>query len=380
MAEASPLPPDLEEDEHAAVLPSTPADGSGAATPSGTPSGSTDVGTGALLRLALPAMANQASRPLAALITVALVGHAPDEGDGSGSSGASSSSVDTLAAFSAVTAVVTFATIIFNFTLTVTWAQLGKVAIGEQRWPEVGPRVRIAAAVALVAGLSCAAGLLALRSTLWSAMALSPPIVALATPYYHWRLATIPLGFLHQTACGVLGGYHRLHCLTAINTSAALAEVASAALALFVWEGGLPMLGAASCATTACAAMVSWTAAAALPPEQAQGRIRLAPSCGRSAYYDLQEDSVEAEEQAAQGRGCREYLCGSADMMLRSGSLQVSIFAMALCAARLGPAPLAAHQITMSLCASTHLPSRRRRLTCCCVTRDPDILRLRWLC
>ena len=220
MAEASPLPPDLEEDEHAAVLPSTPADDS-AAPPSGTPSGSTDVGTGALLRLALPAMANQASRPLAALITVALVGHAPAEGDGSGSSGASGS-VDTLAAFAAVTSVVNFATIIFNFTLTVTWAQLGKVAIGEQRWSEVGPRVRIAAAVALVAGLSCAFGLLALRKTLWSAMALSPAIASLATPYYHWRLTTIPLGFLHQTACGVLGGYHRLHCLTAINTSLAM--------------------------------------------------------------------------------------------------------------------------------------------------------------
>ena len=135
------------------------------------------------------------------------------------------------------------------------------------------------------------------------------------------------------------------------------AEVASAALALFVWEGGLPMLGAASCVTTACAALVSWTAAAALPPEQAQGRIRLAPACGGApSYSDLPEQSVEVDEQAAQSRGCREYLCGSADMMLRSGSLQVSIFAMALCAARLGPAPLAAHQITMSLCALTHSP------------------------
>ena len=45
-----------------------------------------------------------------------------------------------------------------------------------------------------------------------------------------------------------------------------------------------------------------------------------------------------------------------ATALVRSGSLQVSIFAMALCAARLGPAPLAAHQITMSLCASTHSP------------------------
>ena len=135
------------------------------------------------------------------------------------------------------------------------------------------------------------------------------------------------------------------------------AEVASAALALFVWEGGLPMLGAASCVTTACAALASWTAAAALPPEQAQGHIRLAPACGGApSYSDLPEQSVEVDEQAAQSRGCREYLCGSADMMLRSGSLQVSIFAMALCAARLGPAPLAAHQITMSLCASTHSP------------------------
>ena len=117
------------------------------------------------------------------------------------------------------------------------------------------------------------------------------------------------------------------------------------------------MLGVASCVTTGCAALVSWIAATVLPPEQAQGHIRLAPACGGTpSYSDLREQSVEVDEQAAQSRGCREYLCGSADMMLRSGSLQVSIFAMALCAARLGPAPLAAHQITMSLCASTHSP------------------------
>eukprot|EP01047_Picozoa_sp_COSAG01_P039138 COSAG01_NODE_3216_length_6403_cov_5.741751_8_plen_243_part_01 len=102
-----------------------------------------------LLRLALPAVLNQSARPLAALVTVGLVGHsscggtaalpptselgAGDDYDNDADVRAMCTSLQMLAAFSAVTATVAFVQGVFNFLVTVTWAQLGKLAIGEQR-------------------------------------------------------------------------------------------------------------------------------------------------------------------------------------------------------------------------------------------------------
>jgi Na+-driven multidrug efflux pump len=139
-----------------------------------------------LLRLALPAVLNQAARPLAALVTVGLVGHAScgsgtdqhvltpvafNASEVAGTLGSQDdngderqcTSLQMLAAFSAVTATVTFVQGIFNFLVTVTWAQLGKMAIGEKRWEEVGGRVRQAACVAVLTGCGCAAVLWAMR-------------------------------------------------------------------------------------------------------------------------------------------------------------------------------------------------------------------------
>ena len=334
-------------------------------------SGSLEGSYAHLCKLSLPAMANQASRPLAALILVGLVGNAPG-GD----------SAELLAAFAAVVTTVTFATALCNFLLTVTWAQLGKVAIGQQRWGEVGPRVRTASAVAAGCGVACALILYCLKGALFAGMALTPEVEALATPFYYWRLATLPLLFLHSTACGVLGGYQRIHAVTLVSCCVAAAEVATAYVALYALDtldGGLEALGLAHFLTAAGGLVAAAWTAMALPPAEAKGAITLVPtslsSCGGRAdadyadlngampelddeeedYADLNgatpelDDEEEDTEEEPPSGAAREFLCAGKDQMIRSLALQASVYAMAVCASQLGTAPLAAHQVVMAL-------------------------------
>lgn len=383
----SPLPPDLEMDDEAGILPETPLarrdDPAEAAADENEERGSPlalapapeDLSSlegsyAHLIKLSLPAMANQASRPLAALILVGLVGNAPcgqsgpvgARGSSSAASGEDCDSAARLAAFAAVASTVIFATALCNFLLTVTWAQLGKVAIGQERWGEIGPRVRTAAAVAAVCGVSCALLLWCLKDAVFGAMALSPEVEALATPFYYWQLATLPLFFLHNTACGVLGGYQRIHAVGGINCVLAVAYVVSACVALYSLDGGLEALGQAHFLTTAGGVLVSAWAAVALPPPEAKGAIALVPrsltKCGGAddEYADLNGASPEAgdegdEEGGAEGGegAAREFLCAGKDQMLRSLALSGSVYAMAICAGQLGTASLAAHQVVMAL-------------------------------
>ena len=209
--------------EAAALLPASPA---GEQQQPATPVAQHEHSYGKLLKLAAPAILNQAARPLAALLTVGMVGHAPCGSDAPPDSGAPQcTSLQMLAAFTAVTATVGFVMGIFNFLVTVTWAQLGKVAIGEQKWSEVGPRVRVAGIVAGLTGLGCAASLWALQAPIFASMKLDPAVLRLCELFFGWRLAAIAPIFLQQTAFGVLGGYQRLYFLSTLNTLLARLEV-----------------------------------------------------------------------------------------------------------------------------------------------------------
>jgi Na+-driven multidrug efflux pump len=375
----SPLPPDLEDSELAAILPETPRDdeptedeaeepeqrGTDEEADENEEEEEEDTSYRALLLLSLPAIANEASRPLAALILVALVGNAGSADDGNG---------EMLAAFAAVTATVSFASALCNFLLTVTTSQLGK-AIGQKSWAEVGPRVHTASAVALVVGLACALMLALLTGPLFDAMDLAPEVETIALPFMYWRLATVPLLFLITTASGVLSGYKRIFAMATVNCSVALAEVATAYLALYAFEGGLAELGLVGFITTAGGVVVAAVVAVKLPPDEAQGAIVLmpattcfggeghsyadlngaAPKQGTEVDQEEEEDDDEEREGEADVQQERkdthvwEYLCASKDQTIRSLALHASVYAMAVGAGQLGTAPLAAHQIVMSL-------------------------------
>jgi Na+-driven multidrug efflux pump len=377
-----------------------------------------------LLRLALPAVLNQSARPLAALVTVGLVGHsscggtaalpptselgAGDDYDNDADVRAMCTSLQMLAAFSAVTATVAFVQGVFNFLVTVTWAQLGKLAIGEQRWEEVGGRVRQAACVALLAGCGCAAVLWAMRGPILASMALEPRVEALAYPFFGWKLLTVPPIFLHQTAMGVLGGYQRLYCLSALNVLLAATDTAVAWAALYPLTAGLSGLGFASLVISVCSMLLSWSLVAALPPAGAAGRIQLLPvlPCGvdrrrrrrpatwRQIDGGQDEDGDDGgggtadivgatcaigEEQQLAGSAAQqpppppppqqrdgqashkcakcprcEYLRSACDQMIRSTVLSASIWLMTLCAARMSSEALAAHQVSVMVAAFAH--------------------------
>lgn len=325
-----------------------------------------------LLTLAAPAVFNQAAQPLAALVTVGMVGHAPCGADAPSEGGPiPCTSLHMLAAFTAVTATIGFVMGIFNFLVTVTWAQLGKVAIGEQKWSEVGPRVRVAVAVAGLAGMGCATLLWAFRSPIFASMDLDPGVLRLCELFFSWRLATIVPIFLQQTAFGVLGAYQRIYVLSTLNSVLAGLEVATVWVVLYMMEAGLSGLGQAGMVLSVGSAILTWAAAILLPPPVAEGQIHLCTGCGRrqaTQPLPVSDDRVVLQEQEhGQQRGAEEdegeeedqdvattdvtgeYLGSARDMMLRSLCLTASIYAMAVCSSRVGPESLAAHQILISL-------------------------------
>jgi Na+-driven multidrug efflux pump len=317
-----------------------------------------DMSYGALVKKSVPAIANEASRPLAALVLVALVGSAPCLGDGQ--EGGCEDDGAMLAAYAAVTATVSFASALCNFMLTVTTAQVGK-DIGQKRWSVVGARVRIAAGVSFAVGIVCAALLFCATESLFAGMGLTTEVIELATPFMYWRLATVPLVFLLTSAGGVLSGYKRFFASAAVSFAVALTEVMTAYIALYINESGLVGLGAAGFIAAGAGFVLAATVAGALPPDEAPtGAIVIVPvrswcSGGMTEYADLNDEDrhYEGSSQAEQGISTKDilhhYLRDSKDQMIRSLALHTSVYAMAVGAAQLGTAPLAAHQIVMSL-------------------------------
>ena len=370
----SPLPPDLEQSELAAMLP---PELSAPETPPETPPSSEaddtegeerkkeeegqdnlDTTYGALVKKSLPAIANEAARPLAALVLVALVGSAPCLGDrrdgGCDDDGAM------LAAYGAVTATVSFASALCNFLLTVTTAQVAK-DLGEERWAVVGARVRVAAGVSFAVGVACAALLFCATGPLFSGMSLTPEVIQLATPFMRWRLATVPLLFLLTSAGGVLSGYKRFFASAAVSFGVALTEVVTAYIALYINESGLVGLGIAGFISAGAGLVLAATVVVALPPDGApSGAIVVVPfrsycTGDKTEYADLHDEDKNDEESPQPEQGistediCCNYLRDSKDQMVRSLALHTSVYAMAVGAAQLGTAPLAAHQIVMAL-------------------------------
>ena len=102
-----------------------------------------------ILSLSLPAILNDASPYVAAVIEIAMLGH---------SASTNEDSTERLAAFAAVSAIVSFAVGLFNFLTTVVMARVAH-ALGGQRWKLLRAEVTAAALTAVFLG-GCCAGLL----------------------------------------------------------------------------------------------------------------------------------------------------------------------------------------------------------------------------
>ena len=85
---------------------------------------------------------------------------------------------------------------------SVTMSQVG-FAVGKRRWKDVGRRVRTALMVAIVVGALCTGLVYALKPKIFELFGASESLVAAATPYFHYRLASVPLLFICRVCSGV---------------------------------------------------------------------------------------------------------------------------------------------------------------------------------
>ena len=303
-----------------------------------------------LARLSLFSAINESSFQLALLVELALVARAcpPHE----------------VAAYAAVSATLTFALSIFNFLLTVVFAQVGK-AVGAQRWAEVGRRLRVALIAACFLGGACAGLLFALQEpVLDGVLALAPPAHDAARQIFRPRLICLPLMMVQRVCGGALGGYQRVRVLAARAVLVAGVEVLSQYLALEVFDAGLVGATWGRVATAAMGAALSLLCVLCFPPAEARGQIRLCSAGagdggggGGGGDGDCNNNDVDDEDTPAGGSGDEESICSllrdfaraSGDVTVRSLLLTGSVYAMSVTASNLGTAQLTAHQIAMTL-------------------------------
>ena len=76
-------------------------------------------------------------------------------------------------------------------------------AVGKRRWKDVGRRVRVALMVAVMVGTLCTGLVYVLKPKIFELFDASESLAAAATPYFHYRLASVPLLFICRVCSGV---------------------------------------------------------------------------------------------------------------------------------------------------------------------------------
>lgn len=78
-------------------------------------------------------------------------------------------------------------------------------AVGKRRWKDVGRRVRVALMLAVMVGTLCTGLVYVLKPKIFELFDASESLAAAATPYFHYRLASVPLLFICRVCSGVIG-------------------------------------------------------------------------------------------------------------------------------------------------------------------------------
>jgi len=250
-----------------------------------------------------------------------------------------------IAAFSAVQSACQFATGLFNFLILVVMNHTAK-AIGAQAWQAVRQRVALAVAAALVCGAVCVGLLMLLKEPILELLDLEEDCRAFASSYFTIRALTTPPLLLMRVVTGTLSGLQWLHLATILNISSAIVEAVASYLALYVMESGLDGLGWASFGCSFATAAGGLVCVAMLLPRKVAGAAIAVADGADSLLAEEKPEEVPVEAPAFQPI---QFLRDSADMMIRSLFLQSSVWALSICAARLGKDILAAHHVCMLL-------------------------------
>ena len=321
-----------------------------------------------LLTSSLLAICTEAAPFLAACLETGLLARAGADGtDLPQTRGPiSTAGVQFVAAFSAVSSCCQFTCGLFNFLVSVVMTNVSRT-IGAKAWHQVGPRVWLAIATALVCGLLVACILWAARDAVFGLLSLSPALREMASGFFVVSVFTIPAVFLNRVVVGVLGGFGRLNALCAWNVTGSAAEVAAVALVLSTYrpvsgeesDSGrtLQVVGCAIALATILRSMVGVILISLLAPPE----VRFFPALLRRSG-DVREALLEdqrAAENAFSGNTRPAappfrplaFLRDSANMMVRSLCIQVSVWALCICCSRLDSsgALLCAHHVSLQI-------------------------------
>ena len=180
-----------------------------------------------------------------------------------------------------------------------------------------------------------------------------------AFSFYSYRTVSIPALLVIKVCLGALGGFQRIWPLAMFNVGRAGAEVTATALALRAVGGSaaaLAVVGPVLAASAFLGAVCGVVLVGTLRPAGSAHRVRLfgcaavgsGGSSGPSAAGSASCCGVGVEVGAVQ------FFRDARDTIIRSLCLQASVWSLAVCAASLGTAALAAHQV--ATCQRTPIP------------------------
>ena len=305
------------------------------------------------------------------------------------------------ASFGLCVTTTSFGSVVFNFLVDGVTSKVGK-SVGAKRYQEAAGHARMAFLAALVCGTIAAVTLLSLRDPLFALFHATEDVAKHARVYFFARSVVAPAQCLANAASGCLGGYKRVHAVTALSACRAICEAASVAFAVtfvssdtkcFFW------VGASHAACVLANAAVGVLLVVALPPRGSKKRLPIAPALdalfarrnernGETAgtarltltagllenqtLFEVHRDSLvsedsdasDASETSSRPESARakstdanrfarldlSFFRDGASMFVRSFLLQGTFFGAMLVASReLGPEGLAAHNVVCQL-------------------------------
>ena len=270
-----------------------------------------------LIQNGIPAIINNAAAPLALVIKLSIISHAGGQ--------------NYIAAWSIVQSTISFIQGIFNFLLYVPMAHISHLVGQQSTQVETQTQISWALSISVGVGFICIGSLyVGFQGIVLSIMKVVPDIQPLIMMYFMGLIPSILFAFVSKVCTGIMVGKQHIQMVTLLNAMMNIFDVAFNFVVLLLWKGNLFQAGVATSIATFIGVILLVPSAIFMKPK-------------------MTNTSKQINSDALDSFDAWKFIQSSSNMMIRSISLQSAMYSSTIAASRLGPSPLAAHQVIIQL-------------------------------